>query len=44
MEQIEEKSGIALPDVPRRKHNLILEGPRPVDVPPPAATPAQEKR
>lgn len=34
MERIEEKSGIVLPDVPRRKHNRILEGPKPADAPP----------
>ena len=36
MELIEEKSGIVLPDVPRRKHSPILEGPKPADPPPPA--------
>jgi type II secretory pathway component GspD/PulD (secretin) len=34
MERIEEKSGIVLPDVPRRKHSPILEGPKPADAPP----------
>ena len=35
-ELIEEKSGIVLPDVPRRQRSLILDGPEPAD-PPPAA-------
>ena len=44
-EHIEEKTGIVLPDVPRRKHSPILDGPKPSDPPPlPAeASEAQEK-
>jgi type II secretory pathway component GspD/PulD (secretin) len=48
MELIEEKSGIVLPDVPRRKHNPILEGPKPADAPPPpppaAVAPGAEEK
>jgi type II secretory pathway component GspD/PulD (secretin) len=41
MELIEEKSGIVLPDVPRRKHSPILEGPKLKDPPP---SPAAEEK
>jgi general secretion pathway protein D len=39
---IEERSGIVLPDVPRREYSPILEGPKPADASPPQ--PAVERQ